>query len=227
MAASVAYQSVLRGAYLTALTLFGGMLLGVAAGQFVFDRLPGHDTFNPSSIHVILAATPVILGLLAGSAAWGIAMGSIAQNGSRRRMAAAGILGFVPITILWRLLCLGLEPIAVENFGARVPIHRVFTLFFVPTAFLIAGFSAWVIGLGLHDRRMAWKLGLGVGLTAAAAFLLINLGMEAAGWVVGAPNAAERLTMLTVMFAGDLGAALAGGGLMGWILSQWKLDSMS
>jgi hypothetical protein len=43
---------------------------------------------------------------------------------------------------------------------------------------------------------------------------VVNLLMEAAGWVVGAPGAAERATMLTVMFAGNLGAALAGGAVM-------------
>ncbi|MDX1616803.1 MAG: hypothetical protein R3300_21020 [Candidatus Promineifilaceae bacterium] len=44
------------------------------------------------------------------------------------------------------------------------------------------------------------------------AFLVVNLVMETLGWVVGAPGAAARYTMLTVMFAGNLGAALAYSG---------------
>jgi hypothetical protein len=44
--------------------------------------------------------------------------------------------------------------------------------------------------------------------------------MEGAGWVVGAPRAAERFTMLTVMFVGNLAAALAGGALLGWQLHR-------
>jgi hypothetical protein len=59
-----------------------------------------------------------------------------------------------------------------------------------------------------------------VGLASAAAFLVINLAMEAAGWVVGAPRAAERFTMLSVMFAGMIGAALTGGSVLGWTLAK-------
>jgi hypothetical protein len=50
---------------------------------------------------------------------------------------------------------------------------------------------------------------------AALAFLSVNLVMEALDWVVGAPQAAERFTMLTVMLTGNLGAALAGGAVLG------------
>jgi hypothetical protein len=48
-------------------------------------------------------------------------------------------------------------------------------------------------------------------------FLALNVMMEAAGWV-GA-LAAERMTMLTVMFSGMVGAGPVGGGLLGGMLS--------
>jgi hypothetical protein len=35
-----------------------------------------------------------------------------------------------------------------------------------------------------------------MGLTAAFAFLTVNLVLESLGWVVGAPRTAERFTML-------------------------------
>jgi hypothetical protein len=212
------YKPALQSALLTVLTLFGGMLAGVVLGNLVFESLPGHGVANPSAFHVTLAAIPAVTGLLAGSAGWGLAMGWLARAQNRRRMAVAGMLGFVPVTVFLAFALLRLEPIAVEKFGAQLPIHRVFTLFFVPTAFLIAGVSAWAIGRGLSDGALAASLLWRVGLAAALAFLAVNLAMEAAGWVVGAPRAAERSTMLTVMFAGDLGAALAGGAVLGWTL---------
>jgi hypothetical protein len=43
--------------------------------------------------------------------------------------------------------------------------------------------------------------------------------MEASGWVVGGPRAAERFTMLTVMVLSNLGAALAGGAVIGVVLA--------
>lgn len=216
------FKPALQGALLTVVTLFGGMLFGVVAGNLVFDALPGHSIANPSSLHVLLAALPAITGILAGSASWGIAMGRLAGEENRVCMAVAGILGFVPVAMIMAVLLLRIETAVVETQTNTIPLHRLFTLLFVPTAFLIAGASAGVIGLGLKDRPLARRLVLAAGLSAAAAFLVINLGMEAAGWVVGAPRAAERFTMLVVMFAGDFGAALAGGAAMGWLLFRHK-----
>jgi len=215
--ATLAYKPALLGALLTVLTLFGGMLIGVVLG-FVFQSLPGHSL--PSALSITLGVIPAISGLVAGGAAWGLAMGRLALAKNLRRMALAGILGFAPVTILLAILLLNLEPIAVEKFGAQLPIHRVFTLFFVPAAFIIAGVSAFAVGRGLNDRPLAAKLLWRVGLAAALAFLAVNLAMEVSGWVVGAPGAGERATMLVVMFVGNLGAALAGGAVMGSTLAS-------
>ncbi len=215
------YKPIFLGALLTVLTLFGGMLAGVGIG-LVFQNLPSHSL--PSAVSITLGVIPAVTGLLVGGAAWGLAMGRLAQANNRRRMALAGILGFVPITILLAFVLLTLEPIAVEKFGAQLPIHRVFTLFFVPSAFLIAGISAFAIGEGLSNRALAAVLLWRVGLAAAAAFLVVNLVMEISGWVVGAPGAAERATMLVVMFVGNLGAALAGGAVMGATLASTIRD---
>jgi len=46
--------------------------------------------------------------------------------------------------------------------------------------------------------------------------------MESLGWIVGAPNAAARATMLTVMSLGNIAAALAGGAVLGRSLSRLR-----
>jgi hypothetical protein len=214
------YKSVLQGALLTVLTLFGGLLLGIVLGTVLFESLPGHSVTSPSALHVTLGAIPAVTGLLVGAAYWGVLMGRFSRAKNQRHMALAGILGFVPVTIILAFVLLALEQIIAGYFGAELPIHRIFTLLFVPAAFLIAGISAWALGRGLPDPTLARRLLWQVGLAAALAFLFVNLVMEAMGWVVGAPGAAERTTMLVVLFAGNLGAALAGGGLLGFRLFQ-------
>ncbi len=131
-----AYAAALQGAVLTILTLFGGMLLGVAVGNLVFESLPGHslDALNPW--HVTLAAIPALTGILGGGAGWGVAMGRLARAASRRRMALAGLLGFVPITVILTFTLLTLETVLVEASIGWPPVHRIFTLLFVPSAFL-------------------------------------------------------------------------------------------
>jgi hypothetical protein len=210
-----------HGALLTVACLFGGLLVGVAVGFLVFELLPGGDDFaHPPPLNVTLAALPALAGFTVGSATWGVRMGRLAGGADRRRLAIAGALSFGPMTVALGIGLSALEPIAVAGFGGGLPVHRLFTVLFVPTAFLIAGVSAWAVGLGLRRPRLALALLWQVGLAAAAGFLVVNLALEAAGWVVGAPGAAERATMLTVMFAGNVGAALAGGASMGLALHR-------
>lgn len=208
-------------ALVTALGLIGGLLLGGAAGELVFNFLPGHSTTQPSVAHILLAAAPALLGILAGSAVWGAWMGRLAGARDGRRMAAAGALGFAPITIALGLALALLEPVAVDRLGAQFPIAGLFTLFFVPAAGLIAGVGAGAIGLGLRDKALAWRLGWRAGLAAGITFLLVNVALEQLGWRVGAPQAAARATMLTVLLLSNLGAALVAGAAVGGQLSRW------
>ena len=213
-------SQVVLSSLATVVSLIGGLLLGGAVGELVFNLLPGHSTTNPSVAHMLLAAAPALLGMLAGSAGWGLWMGRLAGATDQRRMAVAGAAGFAPITIALGLALSLLEPIAVERLGAQFPIARLFTFFFVPTAFLIAGAGAWAIGWGLHDKELAWSMAWRAGLAAAITFLFIDLLMEALGWRVGAPDAAKRATMLTVMLVSNVGAALAAGAAIGLQISR-------
>jgi len=213
-------KTAFLSALFTAFSLIGGLLLGVVLGEVVFSALPGHSITNPDPVHILLAAVPALIGMLAGGAVWGLLMGRLARATDRRRMAIAGASGFAPMTIALGIALSIMEPIAVQKLGAQLPIHRLFTFFFVPTAFLIAWVGAWAIGIGLRNKTLAWTLGMRAGLAAALAFLVVNLGMEALGWRVGAPGAAARLTMLTVMFTGNSAAALAGGAIIGPLLSR-------
>jgi hypothetical protein len=139
-------------------------------------------------------------------------------------MAFAGRFGFGPISIILPATLGVAEPALVKIVG--LPIHNVFTLLFVLSAFLIAGINTWAIGKGMRDARLARSLFWRVGLTAAVTFLAVNLVMEALGWVVGGPGAAERATMVTVLALGNISAALTGGGMMGWKLARKTPDHL-
>lgn len=208
-------RAALVGAGITCAALFGGLLFGLLTGSFVFDILPGNSFVNPNPVNIAIAALFAMAGFLGGSALWGVGMGRLAHSRETKRMAIAGACGFAPVTLGLALLLQVLEPIAVEKLGAQVPIHRLFTSFFVPTAFLIAGVSAFAIGIGLRERALARRLSWRAGLAAASAFALTNLFMESIGYVVGAPGAGDRATMLTVLFTGNIVAAFAGGAVMG------------
>jgi hypothetical protein len=205
----------IRSALLTALFLFGGLLLGFAAG-IGLDGLPMH---LPESVRIQLSMLIVLVVLVAPGFAWGRATARLTRASQPGRMAWAGALSFGPTLILAALALGRLEVTLIERGeGPDLPVHVIFTLLFVPAACFVAGTGGFAIGLARQNIQLALRMALGCGLAGGAAFLLINLVMHQLGWRVGAPGAAERATMLTVMMAGSLGAALAGGAAIGVLL---------
>jgi hypothetical protein len=207
-------RAAILGAALTVFVLAGGLIASFVGGSATFQALDGRV---PGALTFTLALLMFSASALVSSGLWGVGMARLAQVPVSWRMAWAGSLGFVPITLL---LILGLQAAEPIVFRTNLPLHRLFTVLFVPSAGLIAGISSLAVGWALGQGRAAPGLGLRVGLTAALAFLAGNLGMEALGWQVGGPGAAERATMLTVLFVSNLGAALAGGAMLGMTLAQ-------
>lgn len=207
----------LRCALVSGLCLSGGLLLGLAVGIAV-SGLPMH---LPERTRNFLSALPVLAIVTASGAVWGYAMGRQTGSEKIRRMTCAGALSFAPSLILAALMLARLEVAIVERGGGPdLPVHVVFTLLFVPAAFLVAGVGGLALGLAQGDLGLAGRLGLGAALAGGLAFLTVNIVMDTLGWRVGAPGAAERFTMLTVMMVSNLGTALAGGATIGFLLRR-------
>jgi hypothetical protein len=206
--------------FATAGTLVGGIVLGIVVGGVLSEALPGHMAARNT-----VAGIFALAGILGSGALWGRAMDRLAQTGQARRMTLAGALGFSVPTFLAMLSLFALEETAVNMFrlitNQPPPIHRIFTLLFVPTAAVLAASGAWALGAALRRYSLARRMALSAGLASGTAFLVVNLTMEALGWQVGGPGAAERVTMITVLAVGCLGAALAAGTSVGANLSGY------
>jgi hypothetical protein len=207
-------HAAILGAALTVLALDGGLMSGLIGGSFAFHALIGKV---PNAIAYTLAAIAFFGGTLSGSALWGMGMARLARIPAPQRAVWASILSFVPLTFLLNIVLVAIE---TSGWQASIPVHRLFTMLFVPSAFLIAGTSSLALGWGLGWGRGAPALALRVGLTAALAFLAVNLTMEELGWQVGGPHAEERGTMITVLIVSNLGTALAGGAMLGMTLTR-------
>lgn len=206
-----------RSGLLTTLFLFGGLLLGFAIA-FAFNGLPMH---MPESTRTLLSFAILLVVILSAGATWGRTIGRLVRADHVRRMTWAGALSFGPAVIMAALALGRLEVALIENAqGPDLPVYVVFTLLFVPAAFFVSGTGGLALGYAMQGWRLALQTGLGSGLAGAAAFLLVNLVMHQLGWQVGAPGAAERATMLTVMMAGNFAASLAGGAALGYILGK-------
>ncbi len=202
----------IRTGLTTGLYLFGGLLLGLSTGIGV-SNLPMHVS---KQIGTVLTTIPVLGLLFVAGTLWGRALGRLFGLNETRRMVRAGALSFAPSIILAGIARSLLEVFIIERSnGPDLPVHILFTLLFVPAAFFVAGIGSLAIGFAIRGGMYAIKLALGGDLSGALAFLVVNLGMDALGWRVGAPGAAERATMIRVMMLGNLAAALAGGAAIG------------
>jgi hypothetical protein len=214
----------IRCGLVSGLILVGGMLAGLLAG-FAVNGLPMHV---PEQTKNLLSALPVLAIITAAGAGWGQAMARLTGIAESRRMTWAGALSFSP-SILAAGIGLSLLEVSIleQGSGPDLPVHQVFSLLFVPATFFVAGIGGLAMGLAARDWALALKLFLASGFAGGLAFLAVNLVLDALGWRVGAPGAAERATMLTVMMAGSLAAAVVGGATIGYLLRRWVLQTGS
>src|SRR3990172_2328917 len=188
-------RSIFASAVITTVTLMGGMIVGMAIGVLV-DRMPFHA---PDQTLILLAIIPIF----GGGALWGSLLTRIHGIPNRTGAAIAGGLSFGLGVIGAAILLGALERVLVEQLRLRsVPIHVVFTLLFVPATFLVATIEGSAILLVSGNRTRWLGSALATGVAAALSFLIVDLLLDALGWRVGAPRAAERATMLTIAFLG-------------------------
>ena len=198
-------------ARVTVLYLLGGLVLGLGLA-LALNALPMHA---PPGAKNVLSGLIFLAVMTAASVAWGREIGRRTGCPDVRRIGGATAVSFGPAVIVAGVALTILEGVVLERgTGPGVPVHVAFTLLFVPAAFFVAGITAFAIGVALGDIALALRLAAWTGLAVAAAFFVADILMDLAGWRVGAPGAAERATMLTVMMVGNLAAAVAGGAML-------------
>ncbi|HQV28963.1 MAG TPA: hypothetical protein PLG23_06175 [Thermoflexales bacterium] len=209
-------SNTLKIAILSPVCQLGGMFAGGAIGTFVHGALPGH-TLDLGRI--LPAAFFALFGLLAGGALWGMLIARFSGSSETRRGAGAGAIWAISALAI-ALALTPIEVALVEQAGSPLPLRNLFTLLFVPAVFIVCFVTAWTMSVALRRRGREARNALLTGLACAGAFLVVNILMDALGWQVGAPRAAERFTMLTVAFGGCLAASAALGGALQIALSR-------
>ena len=211
-------HAMLASAVITAASLMGGVLAGLAIVTLVKDL-----AFHATDQTLVLL---VIIPLFGGGAFWGFLLARFHGLPNRKGASIAGSLSFGVGVIGAADLLGSLERVLVQGHRLPgVPIHVIFTLLFVPATFLVATVGASAILLVSGSRVRWFPSALAAGVAAALSFLAVDLLLDALGFRVGAPHAVERATMLTVAFLGSTGAALSAGASLGRFLSTGSVHT--
>ncbi|MGZ8469710.1 MAG: hypothetical protein ACXWZ7_09855 [Gemmatirosa sp.] len=210
-AASAARPALaLRGAALALLYLAGSVALAFPASLLATDAAERLGLgVSPATFRLVLLACGA-----AGGALWGRAVARAAGRPRAGRVAAGAALGFgLSVALAATALAIIETALLAHAQGAgAMPMHVAFALMFPAATGLVvlatAGGAALGAGLGAAGvLRVAGPSAL----AATATFLAVAVGMDAAGWRVGAPDAEARFTMVVVTAAGLLAATPVAG----------------
>ena len=175
---------------------------------------------------VVIGLLALIAGLLAIGALWGFGI-ALLNKRHPRRLAAAGAKHWGIPTFVFALLLEGVNAFQNDlSLALNVSRHFIFTISFAFSALVISAVAIRGMLRALGRDELARRTGIYSGLASAVGFILVDLVMLSQGWELGRWMGGRSI-MLTVMFAGNLGAASAGGATMGWVLGGLRVPNQA
>jgi len=195
---------------LTALTLAGSVIIIFLLFGPQGLVKPGL-TFKAAGMFLFLGFPPI------GGALWGWGIASL-MNAEKKPLIKTGALTWT----IWLFICSFVTGVvgAFDIIVLPINTHYEYLVFFLPAAGLAAALPARVMvgKLGLDNLKK--NIGINTGVAAALGFLVVGLILQFGfGWEVGRPVTGSHY-MTTILQWCCLGAALAGGMAIGWVLAR-------
>ena len=196
---------------LTALTLAGSIIIIFLLFGPQGLVKPGL-TFKAAGMFLVLVFPPI------GGALWGWGIAFL-MNAEKKPLIKTGALTWT----IWLFICYFVT--GVVGFFEIIDLpntHYEYLVIFLPAAGLAAALPARVIVGKLSLDNLKKNIGINTGVAAALGFLAVGLMLQFGfGWEVGRPQAG-KYAMLTIMHWSNVGAALAGGSVLGRELAKSK-----
>ena len=205
----------------TALTL-GGSIWGflVIAGPNSVTRYSNIRLDVISSDNIALLA--ILTVFLCGGGLWGLGLARL-MNADAKAMVKACALSWSATVFIFLMAVVSLG-ISFGGFSRinilpyfRHSTHYNFLLIFGPVTGMIAAINAYVATGNLGFKELRKSVGMYTGLAATLGFLTVGLILLfGVGWGVGE----HPWKMLSLLELCNIGAALAGGMAIGWVLEK-------
>lgn len=209
----------------TTLTLAGSIYIEF---YLIIDVL-GVPAMSGPPINMILASLLVLPVPFIAGALWGAGLAVLA--GARPwPVMKRGMLSWGWTIVLGGIL-IDLTQIPVFAVAPRLRFiphvtHWLFTLVFVPSVGIIVRYNVGRILDALALEDMKQRAGRWSGLAAAAAFLAASIiVLVFFDWEIAGPFAGRRYSMIGIMHVGNFAAALAGGGVLGYVMGTREKES--
>ena len=160
---------------------------------------------------------------LCGGMLWGWGIARITKTDVKTMVKACTLSWSITTFIVSASLGFSLGTITPFGNTLSIRYNYYYLLIILPVIGIVTGINGWVVigKLGLQETKK--KAGAKIGIAAALGFLAVSLFLQfGLGWEVGKPIPG-KYEMLTLLNYCNVGAALAGGVTMGWVLEESRV----
>jgi len=214
----------------TSFIILMGLLTTITlAGSIWFSLyLAGPNSINRTRIlpanNNVVQGSAAFLSYFCGGGLWGLGI-AIMTKTDVKKMVKACALSWGFTTFIFSV-SLGLSLGAIFTFGNTISFryNYYYLLLILPVIGIVTGINGRTVVSTLGLKELRNKAGLNIGLAAALGFLTVSLILQfGLGWEVGKPEPA-KYEMLTLLHWCNIGAALAGGMVLGRELGKSKTN---
>lgn len=211
---------VIMTSLLTALTV-GGSLIPTVRILRRADILfwTGHVLESTVLGLSVLTLLPVI-----GGGLWGLGLSKLVGVEKKGLAKSAALTLMVSILIV-NFSLVGLSIVIPDESMRPMQVTITVAILFGACAALLAAFNTRKIIRNLGFENLMNSAGLKAGIATFLGFILFHFLMHLLGWRVGDPTSFKEYKMTTVLMVDNLGASLAAGAMIGWVLATERLSS--
>ena len=216
--------------FITFVLLFGLWTVFTLAGSvWAFLFLAGPNSITRLDVipsdNSMVNLIAIFMVFLCGGGLWGLGIARL-MNADAKSMAKACALSWsaTVFTFLIAVVFLGIYFGGFSRINIlpyfRHSTHYNFLSIFVPAIGIITAINAYLVTSKLGYHALKKSAGMYAGIAAALGFLTVGLILLfGVGWEVGRP-VYGKYGMLLLLSICNIGAALAGGMAIGWVLEK-------
>lgn len=206
---------VIMTSLLTALTV-GGSLIPTVRIMRRADILfwTGHVLENAALGLSALILLPVI-----GGGLWGLGLSKLVGV-EKKGLAKSAALTLMVSVLIVNFTLVGLSIVIPDESMRPMQVTITVAVLFGACAALLAAFNTRRIIRNLGFENLMNSAGLKAGIVTFLGFILFHFLMHLLGWRLGDPTSFKEYKMTTVLMVDNLGASLAAGAMIGWVLAR-------
>lgn len=211
---------VIMTSLLTALTVGGSLILTVRIVRRA-DILfwTGHILESTALGMSALVFLPVI-----GGGLWGLGLSKLVGV-EKKGLAKSAALTLMVSVLIVNFTLIGLSIVIPDESMRPMQVTITVAVLFGACAALLAAFNTRRIIRNLGFENLMNSAGLKAGIATFLGFILFHFIMHLLGWRLGDPTSLKEYKMTTVLMVDNLGASLAAGAMIGWVLATERLSS--